>query len=108
MKDFWNGTLALLWALCILSALAALGGGVAEYALPMYLCGAALALVWAMKLFWTTEASWMWTPLHAPMLALLAYVAVRYFTAPLRHEAHWELLQAGLYTLVYCSAAFLF
>ncbi|MBM3862077.1 MAG: hypothetical protein FJ395_20830, partial [Verrucomicrobia bacterium] len=101
MKDFWNWTLVALWALCVLSALAALGGVVAEYALPMYLCGAALALVWALKLFWAREVSWIWTPLHLPVLGLLLYVVARYLTAPLRHEAHWELLQAGLYVLVY-------
>jgi O-antigen ligase/predicted TPR repeat methyltransferase len=108
MKDFWNGTLVTLWALCVLSALAAFGGVVTEYALPMYLCGAALALAMAMKLFWTREVSWIWTPLHAPVLALLVYVGVRYFTVPLRHEAHWELLRAGLYTLVYFVTAFTF
>jgi len=108
MKDFWNGTLVALWALCVLSALAAFGGGVAEYALPMYFCGAALALVWVMKLLWTTEGSWMWTPLHAPVLGLLVYVAVRYFTATLKHEARWELLQVGLYTLIYFLTAFTF
>jgi len=94
--------------LCVLSALAALGGVVAEYALPMYLCGAALALVWALKLFWAREVSWIWTPLHLPVLGLLLYVVARYLTAPLRHEAHWELLQAGLYVLVYFVASFTF
>ncbi len=108
MKNFWNRTLVALWALCILGALVALGGVVAEYALPMYLCGAALALAWAMKLLWTREASWIWTPLHVPVLGLLLYTVARYLTAPLRHEAHWELLQVGLYTLVYFVAAFTF
>lgn len=108
MKDFWNGTLLVLWALCLVSALLSLGGGIAEYALPMYLCGAALALVWAVKLLWSREASWMWTPLHLPVLGLVAYAAVRYWTAPLQHEMRWELLQVGLYALVYFLTAFTF
>jgi len=108
MNDFWNGTLAVIWSLCVLTALAAFGGVVNEYALPLYLCGALLALLWAVKLFRAREASWIRTPLHIPLLALLAYTAVRAATATIRHEAQWELLQVGLYVLVYFVTAFTF
>ncbi len=107
-KDFWNGTLLACWALCLCSAHVTLGGLPGEYALPMYLCGAALALVWAMKLLWSQEVSWIWTPLHVPVLGLVAYAGLRVWTAPLRHEAEWELLQIGLYALVYFVTAFSF
>lgn len=108
MKDFWKGTLLAAWAMCVVGALVAFGGVVADYALPFYLAGAALAIIWALKLFSVSEQSWPWTALHLPVLGLVAYTTLRYWTAPLRHEAHWELLRIGLYALVYFAAAFNF
>jgi O-antigen ligase len=106
MKDFWSFVLWLFWALCLCSALAVFGGVVEEYALPMYLCVAAFALIWSLKLFSVRDASWIHTPLNFAALALLAYIGIRCATAPLRHPAHWELLQVGSYALVYFAVAF--
>jgi len=108
MRNFWNGTAVTLWALCVLSALAALGGCVTEYALPMYWCGAAAGGMWALKLLCSSEGSWNRTPLHVCGGLLVGYAVARCFTAELRHEAHAELLQVGLFGLIYFLAAFVF
>ncbi|MCX7886662.1 MAG: O-antigen ligase family protein, partial [Verrucomicrobiae bacterium] len=108
MRTLYNGLILGAWAACVLAALVAFGGVVADFALPFYLAAAALAVVWALKLFTVRGQTMPWTPLHVPVLALFLYVALRAFTAPLRHDAQWELLRAGVYTLIYFAAAFNF
>ena len=105
MKRFLNGALLAVWALALACALFAFGGTTPDYALPFYLLGAALAALWAAKLLLCRPVSWVWSPLHLPVLGFFAYALVRYFTTPIEHDARLELLQIGLYTLVYFVAA---
>lgn len=105
MKSFLNGALLACWALALGWAVFAFGGAAPEYALPLYLLGATLAALWAAKLLLCRPVSWVWSPLHVPVLGFFAYTAARYPAAPIEHAARIEMLHVGLYTLVYFVAA---
>jgi len=105
MKRFLNGAMLVCWVLAFGYAVFAFGGATLEWALPFYVLGALLAALGGAKLLWVRPVSWVWTPLHIPVLAFLVYTVARYFTSPIEYESRLELLHVLLFTLVYFVAA---
>ena len=108
MRESWNNALLVVWTLCLLGALLLMGGVVMEYAQPFYLAAAAFVGLWSLKLFFRSTTTWVWTPMHLPVIGLLAYTGLRWATSPIPHEARQEFLNLSVYTLVYLGVSFNF
>ncbi len=105
MKRFLNAALLVCWALMLGYGVFAFGGAAREYVLPFYLLGATLAGLWAAKLLLCRPVSWVWSPMHVPVLLFAAYTVIRYFTSPVEYDARTELLHILLFTVVYFVAS---
>ena len=105
MKSVLNILLLVLVVVCLVVAVGCFGGVVQEYAAPLYAVGAMTVLVWAVKLLADRRVSWIWSPMHAAVLAVVMYAAWRAFRSPVEYDARMELIQVGFYALIYFLAA---
>ncbi|MFM1767955.1 MAG: hypothetical protein RJA22_484 [Verrucomicrobiota bacterium] len=76
-----------------------------DVATPMVVLVALAAVLAALRLFLSPEASWKPSPLHWPVAAFLAYTVLRYLASPVEHAARLECLQVALCALAYFVAA---
>src|ERR1051326_5434159 len=108
MRKILASAMATAMALCLISAVVAFGGIAEENLAFPYTIAVLLTLVWAIKALFASKVSWVRSPLHLPALAFAVYALVRYFASPVEYDSRIELFQVGLYTVVYCLAAFNF
>jgi O-antigen ligase/Flp pilus assembly protein TadD len=64
-----------------------------------------LAVLWGVKLLFARPVSWVWSPMHVPVVLFVAYAALRTLWSPVPHDSRLELLHVLLYALVYFVAA---
>jgi O-antigen ligase len=105
MKSKFNLVILVTLCFCQLFASIAFGGVLQEYAWPLYAGVALLAVLWAAKLWLVKKPIWVWSPLHIPVLAFTLYAAYQSMRSPLEYESALELLQIGMYVLIYFVAA---
>jgi O-antigen ligase len=105
LKSALNVLLLIALVLCLYAATILFGGILPEYALPLYVLMALLAAVWAMKLLLCRPVSVVWSWMHVPVVLFAVYAAWRYLISPIEYESRFEVLQIGLYTLVYFLVA---
>lgn len=99
-----TGILAAL-VLCLVTATVSFGGILVEYALPLYCLAGLLVGLWALQLWLDPDATWVWTPMHVPVLLFVAYAAAWYTVSPIEYESRLELFQIGLCVAVYFVVA---
>ena len=105
VKKYLHAGMLTCWVLAVLAGAIPFGGVVLEYALPFYVCCIALAVLWGVKLLFARPVSWVWSPMHLPVLLFLAYTALRFWGSPVPYDSRLELLHVLLYALVYFVAA---
>ncbi len=105
MRGVFNVALLVCTTILLVVAVMVFGGVLLPYAAPLYLTGAALALLWAAKLFLIEPVSWTRSPMHWPVLGFAVYAFVRYLTGTIGYDGRIELLNLSLAVLVYFVAA---
>src|SRR5262245_45125806 len=94
-------------ALQVLAIVLYCGRVTPELLAPACFLGLLLLVMWLLRLLFspTASAQLKQSPLHAPVLAFLAYALVRYFTSPIEYEARIEVFQIVLCVAVYFVCA---
>ena len=106
MNGFFNTGILVLLVFCLVCAVVGFGGIDLEYIIPMYASAAALVILWSAKLVLARQVSWSWSPMHALVMAFTVYATIRYFMSPIEYASRVELLQVGMYAIVYFATAF--
>ena len=105
LKSVLNVGILGTLVLCLATASVSFGAILLEYALPFYCLTGLLVLLWALKLLLCRRVSWVWSPMHVPVLLFAGYTALRYTVSPIEYESRLELFHVGLYTLIYFLVA---
>lgn len=105
MKNLANGALVAGVVVCLVLATVPFGAITAEHSAPLYALAALLAVLWAAKLLFWKQVSWLQSPMHWAVAAFALYAAARYVTSPIEYESRLELFHVALYTLIYFLVA---
>ena len=105
LKSVLNVGILGTLVLCLATASVSFGAILLGYALPCYCFTGLLVLLWALKLLLCRRVSWVWSPMHVPVLLFAGYTALRYTVSPIEYESRLELFHVGLYTLIYFLVA---
>jgi O-antigen ligase len=105
MRQAFSAFMIGALVLCLVSATVLFGAATLDWAAPALCLGLALAGMWLVKLGAFRSVHWKRSPMHLPVAAFVLYTLARYFTSPIEYEARVELLQVGLYGLIYFSVA---
>jgi O-antigen ligase len=95
----------IAFLLCLGYAVVGFGGVIPEYCAPLYGLLALLSLLWAAKLYLQRKVSWIWSPLHVPVVLFAVYAVIRYYLSPVEYESRMELMLIGSATLIYFVVA---
>jgi O-antigen ligase len=104
MRNISASAMVITVALALFCGVILYGAVDPDVAAPMYALGLLAGVLWAIKLLFTRSVTWKNSPLHWPVLAFIVYALIRYFGSPVEYDARVELLQIGLYALVYFVA----
>jgi O-antigen ligase/cytochrome c-type biogenesis protein CcmH/NrfG len=104
MKNILNILILVALLLCQATAAFFFGGAPQEYALPLYIGVTLLSVLWCVKLAFSRHNAAFASPLQAPILMFAAYAVFQYLRSPTEFDARIELLQVGMYLLVYFVA----
>jgi O-antigen ligase len=105
MRSVLASAMVITMALCFLAGVILFGGVSPNVAAPMFALAFFAGLVWAIQIFLSPDAPWKKSPMNWPVVAVVAYAVVRYFTSPFEYDARIELFQIGLCALAYFIAA---
>ena len=101
MRNGLKTALLVFLVLCVSSAAIAFGAVSPEFNAPFYAAAVLVGICWAARLLVVDKASWLKSPMHVPVLAFAVYATAWYVASPVEYDSRLELLQVGLYTLIY-------